>query len=60
MAKNAKDKLKKLAVADADGWYLWLADEDGEMVEELPWGENWPDSVSAQFLREQGFTVEIA
>jgi len=60
LMSNTKNKLKKVAVADADGWYLWLADADGEMVEELPWGEDWPESVSAQFLREQGFTVEVA
>lgn len=48
---------KKIAYFDFDEVHLsWEQEETGE-VEGIPWPEDWPEVVTAGFLRENGFEV---
>lgn len=54
-------KQKKIAVIDGYGKdaevSLYLEDEDGEVIKDLPWLNDWPSWVSTGFLRKQGYEV---
>lgn len=50
--------LTKTAYRDIDEWYLHLGCPNHcNDPEEVEWGKDWPEKVSAQFLREQGFEI---
>lgn len=55
---------RKVAVLDGpkgdQSVHLYLESEMDDRVEEMPWPEGWPSWVTLQFLREQGFRVEVA
>jgi hypothetical protein len=55
---------KQVAVIDGEGEHaevlLYLEADDGDDFQELPWPEDWPKWVSADFLREHHFEVRTA
>jgi len=50
---TAKELKIVSAYLDAEGWVLF--DRDGDPVEE--WPSEWPETVNAAFLRQQGIHV---
>lgn len=54
---------QKVAVFDGQGESatvgLYLEDVNGE-IEELPWPDDWPQWVTSDFLKSQGFRIEVA
>jgi hypothetical protein len=57
-------KVNAVAVIDGAGEYadvaLYLADEDGDVIEEIKWPDSWPSWVSRKFLEDHGFEVRTA
>jgi hypothetical protein len=57
--KTEQVHVRRAAHDTGDGWYLHEIDQDGNVIDEngLPWPEDWPNEVSAVFLREKGFVI---
>lgn len=54
---------QKVAVIDGVGEDMTVSlylEDDGEMVQEIPWPKDWPETVSFTFLRDQGYRIEKA
>lgn len=55
---------RKVAVIDGQGESAEVSlnwrDENGEDFGEIQWPDDWPEWVSAEFLREQGYQVITA
>jgi hypothetical protein len=57
------DAFKLVAVIDGLGEAATVdlyVERDGEVVLELDWPKDWPEKVSATFLRDHGFEVGSA
>lgn len=50
--------LRKVAYLDYDEIYLYLENEDGDILEDIPWPEHWNERVSAEFVESEGFEIE--
>ncbi len=48
----------KVAYFDCDEVWLHYVDDDGEHLEDIEWPDDWPETVTTEFLIEQGFRIE--